>query len=419
MLYVSYAEIDITPKNGEDLSGFALRKGPTQAAHDPLKCRWLVLEGDQIEERVYIGSVDVLSFSRGTFAEIRGQIQKNDLRARIALATTHTHSGPATVTLRHCGQMSRRYMAELKANIVSTAANAANARRNRVQVVLGKSNSDWAYNRRSPDGPVDHDLITVGFVNEDGKPVATLVNYACHPVVLGHKSNAASADYPGYLAALMEKVTGAPCLFFNGACGDLNPVNNHNTDSAEARRAGEAIGSRALEALKSALPLSPEPLAWFTQKVSIPVHQPESATELEQRLDMLQERFGLSRTLFTDRIAKDIQLLKEGRYPKNVAVELSLLSFGGMAILFVPGEVFSSIGLRIKSMMQEGKLLISGFSNGSVGYLPDRQAYTDGGYEPYFANFFYNFPEFQPQVEDVILKGAATLLAKANLLSTD
>ena len=31
-----------------------------------------------------------------------------------------------------------------------------------------------------------------------------------------------SADYPGALAALLEKETGAPCLFLQGAAGDLS-----------------------------------------------------------------------------------------------------------------------------------------------------------------------------------------------------
>jgi len=420
MLYASYAEVDVTPRNGEDLSGFALREGPTQAPHDSLKCRWLVLEDEQKGERVLLGSADVLSFSRGTFGDIKDRIRLTYKDARIGLATTHTHSGPATVMLRHCGRMNRQYMADLKNKIANTAVQATESQRKSVQIVIGSSCSNWAYNRRNQHGPIDHEVLTVGFFDAAGKPVATIVNYACHPVVLGHKSNAASADYPGFLTAYMEKKTGAPCLFLNGACGDLNPVNNHSIEISEARKAGEAIGAKALEALNSATQVSNENIQWYSQKILIPVHQPASAAELEKRLDMLQERFGLSRSLFIDRIAKEIQLLKEGRYPKTVALELSLLRLGeNAAILFVPGEVFTSIGLRIKAMMPVGRLLVSGFSNGSVGYLPDRQAYADGGYEPYFANFFYNFPEFEPHVEDVILSGARTLLVKANQTPTD
>jgi hypothetical protein len=59
--------------------------------------------------------------------------------------------------------------------------------------------------------------------------------------------------------------------------------------------------------------------------------------------------------------------------------------------------------------MAPRKVLISGFSNGSVGYLPDRKAYKDGGYEPHFANFFYDFPEFEPRVEEHLLTTAEGL----------
>jgi hypothetical protein len=231
-------------------------------------------------------------------------------------------------------------MAELAARMRQSAIDAATGKTMPVDVIVGSSKSDWGVNRRDPKGPVDPEVITVGFMDpKTSKPKAVMVNYACHPVILGHISNAVSADYPGYLTRFIEEETGAPCLFLNGACGDINPKNAHQSDPAEPRKAGEAIGKKALEALKRGKQIETGSIREFRRKVEIPVHQPKSAAELKRRLDMLYERFGLARELFSDRVARDIRLLQAGQYPQRVTIELSLLALGiELGFLFVPGE---------------------------------------------------------------------------------
>jgi hypothetical protein len=322
------------------------------------------------------------------------------------------------VRLRYCGKVNKAYLAATKNIIVSTGKAAVKSPAKPVRVVIGTSTCNVSKNRRNPkSGMIDNEVVTLAFIDpETEKPVGVLVNFACHPVVLGHKSLAVSADYPGYLAKHIEEQTGAPCLFLNGACGDINPVNDHMEDPSEAAKTGTAIAVAALKGLESARPLSDDTLAWHRVQIQLPVRVPASANDFEERLTMLEARFGISKSLFADRVARDTQRLSRGSYPKSIALEISLLTIGDEAgILFVPGELFVSIGLRMKAMALPRKLLISGFSNGSVGYLSDRQAYADGGYEPLFANFFYDFPEFDPSIEDVLLNAFGRLLAKAGV----
>ncbi len=49
----------------------------------------------------------------------------------------------------------------------------------------------------------------------DGTPLAILVNYACHPVILGPDSFQYSADYPGEMRRVVEHAMGHdPMAFF-------------------------------------------------------------------------------------------------------------------------------------------------------------------------------------------------------------
>lgn len=415
MLKIATAEADITPPIGTDLSGFALRENPSVEVYDSLKVRWLALS-DAAGNRMLLGAADVLSFSRETFRKIRTEIREaiGDADLHIALATSHTHSGPATVRLRHCGKMNRTYLQHLKHQIVESAGAATKAPAKPVIVKTGSSDNPLNINRRQGEsGPVDTQVQVVQFLSDDARnePVATLLNYACHPVVMGHESRGISADYPGYACAAIESKTGAPCLFLNGACGDVNPRNAHRAEVIHAQKMGKALGDSAIKAMKAAGPTAQANIQWRQRSIALPVNVPKSIAEIERRIDMLQERFGLPRDLFKTRVQRDIKALKNGTYPKNITIELSLLTLTPeCCILFVPGELFTSIGFRAKKLAAPGQLVISGFSNGSVGYLSDRQAYADGGYEPYFANFFYDFPEFQPDLEDYLLHGIDQLL---------
>lgn len=417
---ISYAQAEITPTNGEDLCGYTLRSPGSTAVLDPLYVRWIHLT-DHRGEVALLGSADLIGTSRNWHDGLTQNIsQQTGLPARhIGLATTHTHSGPVTVRLRHCGRFNQPYMRQLHSTMQHSAVEACQAPQTPVRVLLGQSVSDEGINRRHDSGePVDPQVLTLSFVHaKTGKPLATLVNFACHPVTLSHCSNSVSADYCGYLVDEVSRHTnGAPCLFLNGAAGDINPRRRVelSTNPDDPRDIGQSIARSALDAIRDATEISDPILTWHHQTVRLPIHQ-RSPAELDDRLRMIEERFGIDPNLFADRVERDKQLMKNNRFPRTITIRLSLLTIGQqVAMLFVPGELFTSLGQRFKSILAPRKTIISGFSNGSVGYLPDRQAYADGGYEPHFANFFYDFPELLPDVDDVLIEGVQQLARKAN-----
>jgi len=415
MLKIAVSERDITPREPLDICGFALRQNPSVGINDPLKIRFLSLR-DSYQNRVLLGAADVLSFSRETFRNLRDDIHAvNDslAEAHVAIATSHTHSGPATVLLRKCGKMDRGYLSWMKGEFVAAASQADVEKHRSVEVFLGTAEADVSINRRQGEAAeVDRKVRVISFRDPaSGKPLANIINFACHPVVLGHENRLVSADFPGLLCAQLEEDTGAAWLFLNGAAGDINPRVAHSSDPADAQKVAEELAKAARQAMAAAEPIKFGRMGWYRQNVQIPCRVPESVAEIESRVAMIHERFGLAPEIFANRVQHDKQMLANGTYPESVGMELTLLTFGrALGILFVPGELFSSIGLRAQRLAAPLPLVISGFSNGSVGYLSDRQAYVDGGYEPYFANFFYDFPEFDPSLEDSILEGVQRLL---------
>ncbi|MDY7010988.1 MAG: hypothetical protein SVV80_09595 [Planctomycetota bacterium] len=102
-----------------------------------------------------------------------------------------------------------------------------------------------------PDGPIDPDLDVIAFRDKDDKPIAVLVNFACHAVSCSPPvPNLISAGFPGAACNLIEQATGATCLYTAGAGGDIRSYRSTAAGFAEAGRIGMALASGVLAAMK-------------------------------------------------------------------------------------------------------------------------------------------------------------------------
>jgi hypothetical protein len=106
----------------------------------------------------------------------------------------------------------------------------------------------------NPTGFAD-DTVLVGRISSaNGKCLATIVNYACHPTTLAWDNTAISPDYVGAMREVVEQATAAPCLFLQGASGDLGPREGYVGDWIIADRNGRQLGHAALSALEALPP---------------------------------------------------------------------------------------------------------------------------------------------------------------------
>jgi hypothetical protein len=105
----------------------------------------------------------------------------------------------------------------------------------------------------NPGAPADDTVLVARVTDNNGTLLATMVNYACHPTTLAWDNTLVSPDYVGAMREVVEQVTGAPCLFLQGASGDLGPREGYVGDTAVADRNGRELGFAALSAL-TALP---------------------------------------------------------------------------------------------------------------------------------------------------------------------
>ncbi|MCI0463452.1 MAG: hypothetical protein L0Z62_41470 [Gemmataceae bacterium] len=106
----------------------------------------------------------------------------------------------------------------------------------------------------NPGGPGDDTVLVARVTGEMGEVLATVVNYACHPTTLAWQNTLISPDFPGAMREVVEEATGAPCVFLQGASGDLGPREGFVGDPAVADRNGRQLGYATLAALEALPP---------------------------------------------------------------------------------------------------------------------------------------------------------------------
>lgn len=409
-LQAGVARSEITPPTGIDLTGYVARLGPNVGVLDPVEAGALVLLGDTPREKAAFVTLDILGLSPESVALLRQRIAQEVgiPGSRVMFACSHTHSGPATQPLNWCGTVDPAYMEGFYGTVVRTVEAAAAAM---VPVTVSGAYIDelslraLVMNRRRPDGPVDPRLHAVLLRRDiDGQPVAGVIRFTCHAVVLGGENRLVSADWVGHARRRLEQGLGggALALVANGPAGNINPALRGTPELA--REMGENIGRAALAALAGASKAS-RVLRVARQAVDLPLGVlPDTAALEGIRRDHLaraeaQEALGTPAGNINQRIhlvyagwaGKALQHGLAGLSPGTVAAEVQALRLGESILVGLPGEPFAEFGLQLQQ--EWGSQVIPlGYTNVNVGYVPWPDAYAEGGYEVNDAYRYYDYP---------------------------
>jgi hypothetical protein len=376
---------------------------------------------------------------------------------RILPCCTHNHAGPVTQDgYRGEGaDMVARYVAALP-GWAQAACLAALADLQPVRVAAGTGRSEIGINRDlvledgravagpNPDGFADRSVGVVRLERDDGSPLAILVNYACHPTVLGPDNVLVSPDYPGTTKRVVEGATGATCLFLQGAAGDMGPVEGFVGDPRVAERLGTLLG---LEAAKVALSLDARPLrrrlarvvasgAPLTvyqeertgapaprlrvrsRRVGLPIRTPlpEVLSGAPARLDAWSEKLAARRSAgaAASEIAEAHQNVERERlraerylafaHAGEVSVEMHALALGSIALLLTWGEPYSRIGAEVKEGSRFDHTFFCGYLGGDPMYVVTPEAFEEP--QPFQVD---NCP-FAPSAASQLVRSALALL---------
>ncbi len=251
---------------------------------------------------------------------------------------------------------------------------------------------------------------TIGLVRFDdlqGHPLGAIFNYCCHPATM-ILDKWISPDWVGTARRLIEDALGgAPAMFVQGMCGDVNCYHIFGTPQ-QAKRTGEKLGRAAVKALPHLTPLRGAPLRyqWETIELSCrPMytrHESEDAIAARRAfIDELQhdpvacwfcginvpEFFSVEQKIAFVNVQieyseEGLRMLQAGDSPRmTLPITLGALRIGDLAAFMSPGENFTATGRDIRQRSPFAHTLICGDTNGLLGYIGDDAEIDRGGYE--------------------------------------
>jgi hypothetical protein len=359
------AQADITPPTGFPMWGYAARHdAPSEGVLDPLRARALVLAVDK--ERIALVSLDLgRPPTRESTEAIRRRVHAAGID-HLFLVASHTHHGPV-LELDTWPTPKDPYVRRLEQKVGDVILAAAGSLRP-ARLGLAGRETLLNHNRHSkrPDPPVDHDLLVLRVEDADGKPIAHAVNFAAHATLGDRKVNKFSADYPGFMAEMVEKETGAPCLFLQGAAGDLSP-NIREEHGPEVF--GRLLGQEVLGLVKE---VHCDPSLGRSLQVC------EDDFRFAPRVDLGNPavRLIMGRAFFPDLIA-----FYEREYHDGVRPHLTTaLLDGRVGLVGVSGEFFCGHALSLKRRARLEHVLFLGYCNDYQQYFPTIEAAAEGGY---------------------------------------
>jgi len=411
------ARADITPPpNIYSRSWGSALHDAAEGIHRPLVTTCLFFRGGDPKIELYL-----LCFDLGWWYDIahEHEIRKAILEKsgvpddRLITHMGHTHSGPITNLQnlnRQGGDLIPAYrekivegavaaLAGAKANaqpaVMSWAEGRCNLARNR-DLVLDSETFLCSVN---PDGPTD-DTVLVGRVTDaGGKIIATLVNYACHPVSLGGGNRLISPDYYGAMREVVERDTGgAPCLFLHGASGDMTPLRSYESDTAIADQNGRQLGYAALSTLTGMLPpeqeiafdriedsgarlgrwsLRPKPantsLKATVSETELPYVDLPTEAELIEAIKVCTDR------PLKERLERRLMVRHDVGEGKSRKVRTTLLQIGDAFLVGAPAEPYSAFQKEIRARFPGHAVAVLNIVNGNVGYLAPAETYSKPG----------------------------------------
>jgi neutral ceramidase len=377
----SVVKIDITPSEPQWLLGYGPRQ--SDGIHDRLYHR--IVDMDDGRTEFVLVSTDICLFSPSVYDEIAREIQNQTgvKPLQIWWTATHTHAAPE-VGPPGLGAvfMGSRYQhpgnpaySELVKQKLIEGIKQARTTLEPARIGVGYGAAMANINRRArdlegptflglnPDGPADRTIGLIRLEHQDGRVLALIANYAMHGTVLGQENRKISADAPGVVAEYVEQQIGAPMLFINGAAGNLAPIYTVYPDfnSGHLSQFRVLLGDKIVEGNRR--------IGAMTSDVSLWLGQSTVETPRKPGMGWAPDLSGYTRRTSA---GEDV-----------VRLPIRFLRINNdVAVWSAPLELFCEIAMQVRNQSPFPYTFYFGYTNGWLGYLPTREEFAKGGYEP-------------------------------------
>jgi hypothetical protein len=419
------ARLIVTPSTPIYLSGYASRTHASEGAVHDLWAKALAIE-DRRGSRLVIVTTDLIALPRAVTDVVAARAAKEFglERSSLLFNASHTHAGPLVgsnlelmfeLNAEEKGRVSD-YTAKLTDSLVAVVG-ASIADLAPADLWFGNGSAPFTVNRReitprgirigiNAEGPVDRDVPVLKVVGAGGKLRAVLFGYACHNTTLGGDFYQIAGDYAGFAQIEVEKANNGAQAMFLMLCGaDQNP-NPRGTLNLAARH-GETLAAEVNRVLGANQARVRGPLRTAFQVVDL-AFAPHTRETFEGRLT----ESNAWRVRHAKAMLKEYE---EGRPVRRYSYPVQAAAFGkDLTILALGGEVVVDYALRAKKEFGAKGLVVAGYSNDVMSYIPSLRVLKEGGYEAVDSMTYYGLPgPYSEDVEETIFTAIRRVMRRA------
>lgn len=384
MSKVGVYKVDITPPLGIDFIGY---HRPTGISNIDERIYATAFIFESKETKSVIISIDNIGMLIKDTIIIREQIVK-ELKIpieNITVVYTHTHSGPATASNN---QVVQSYTSSLITNVVKSTVH-ANENMQPSEVGWNVTMGEIGVNRReiSLDGKVKMGINVNGVVDNrigvlaikhptTGKFQGLIVFCTAHPNVLKGDSDILSADYPGLTRDILQNTLHCPVIIIQGAAGNVNA--NYRGSKEALEKMAYALSGSVLTMIPSINYKSISKLRTVSTKMSMKLKDIPEPDVIKKMAFLAADQWGVN----TDKwLIVLLDMHKQNIKQLSIDLEIQLLQINEGSFSGIPMEPFSETAIDIKKRLKNKLAFFGGYTNGYLGYLPTKEAYSYGGYE--------------------------------------
>ena len=406
----AWAEADITPPLGIALGGRGGAEAEANKVLDPLYAQVLVLKDGKGAGFVLV-SLDLVGIQHDTSDRIRMGIAAElgiELNL-VVLNCSHTHSGPLMYRQLFAGidptpQIEADYLESLINKVILSARRAARELKP-VKVEVFRGTSKTGINRRgknrqgnpgilpNPSGPMDTNVWVMRLSRLDGAPAALVFSYACHPVlVYGFAHAALSADFPGAARNALREELGREIhvQFVQGLGGNIRPRITADIENnrwargslADVKQAGTDLANAVLAALKTKGEAVHLNLAATMDRPFLPRTNPPPRIIYERMAEGTNEFQKAVARYWLDRYDQREGFARGDSWPVGL-IRLA----DNQWIVYLAGEPVVEWGPKISTWLAPRNLVVWGYCQESISYLPTEELLPEAGYEVAQSNY--------------------------------
>ncbi len=351
-LRAAIAVRDVTPDPLLPVSGGVGPTHPVSRKIGKLTVRALTLENDGT--RVTICSTDFLGFPAVLCDKVRAQV-RDIPPENILIGATHNHSGPdcygfpdqtgkTTADLKYLDSVCDKLAEAINETAVQLKPSL-------IRIATGKARGKIAYNYYA-EQLYDPRCDVIQILDAQRKPFATLVNYACHPEVIGPDQGILCPDFVGPLYDRIQEQNGGTGIFMNGALGGMVTADCRGPDGKDIQtwdecvRIGSLLADEALRIVADAPVVENPGLFCGRTTIKFPVENDTLRAVVESSpLGFALDEKGC------------------------VSTRVNVVNLGSAQILTIPGEALPNIGYYLKRKMYGEHNLLFGLTNDAFGYM--------------------------------------------------